>query len=763
MREKSHDTDSETTRRIERTSAGDRVVWPDFFQDDARGGLYGIPPEAPKSAMDYIRNVLNHKWTVAAILILGISVAAFHAFTAAPVYVSRATVQVEKLQPKLGQMDDLLSAFGQYDVYYQTQIEALRSRDLAAAFLRRMTAVKDTKSDTESDDGAGEKAPTPERLSTGSKATSDWAQETEEALAKEKKRIVDVQSVSSRITVQGVPGTQLIAVEMSSDNPVEAKRMLQIYLDAYLDESFRIRSQVNSRIKAWLDTELAESKKLLKKSEDELLEFTKRHGIVLLEGKPQEVVSAFERASDTFVKSKVERFNLETMMQTKEEGLPADTTQNYLQSLKGQLNNLRSKYAEMQPVYSPNYLKMNFIRNKIKVTEDAITEMEKGNLASALDAAKKKEDLSEKVYERTKEEAINTNSWKVQYDILRKALEANQQIHFMIRQRSKQAELDHGMMGHNVVISSSPTLPISPVYPKKDRILLVGALLGLLGGIAAAICLEYLDDTVKSTQDMEKRLSLPILGAVPKQRGRRGPLGLRSGPRVEFLAHHDPLSAFADAARIVQNSAVSLLPAKSAHAVCVSSSLPMEGKTFLAVLVSTVTASENKKVLLIDGDLRKPRVHRIFEIEEAHTGLSDVISGRCARLTDAVRESHIPNLYYLPAAPIPENPVALLKSGLMRDVLDACRKAFDLVVIDAPPILGVVDARILAGYTDGAIIVTRAGHTPVDVLRQAKDAMAQAQVRLLGMVLNMADSRSDRYNYYYYRHYYHKKGRSSRT
>jgi capsular exopolysaccharide synthesis family protein len=757
MREKSHDTDSGTNRRVERTPAGDRVVWPEFFQDEARGGPYGLAPEAPKSAVDYIRNVVNRKWTVAAVVVAGISVAAFHAFTATPVYVSRATVQVEKLQPKLGQMDDLLNAFGQYDVYYQTQIEALRSRDLAAAFLDRMAGGKGKQRETESNRSAEDQEPAAQSSPTSAKADSHWGKETEEALAQERQRIADVQSVLSRITVQGVPGTQLISVEMSSDNPAEAKRMLQVYLEAYLDESFRIRSQVNSRVKAWLDTELEESKKLLMQSQDELLEFTKKHGIVDLEGKPQEVVSAFERASDSFVKSKVERFNLETMMQTKEEGLPADTTENYLQSLKGQLNSLRAKYAEMQPIYDPNYFKMNFIRNKIKATEDAITEIEKGNLASALDAAKKKESLSEKVYEKTKDEAINSNSFKVQYDILRKALEANRQLHFMIRQRSKQAELDHGMMGHNVVISSAPTLPISPVYPKKDRILLIGALLGLLGGIAAAICLEYLDDTVKSTQEIEKWLSLPILGAVPKLSSRTGPLGLRSGPRVEFLAHHDPLSPFADAARIVQNSAVSLLPAKSAHAVCISSALPMEGKTFLAVLMSTVTASENKKVLLIDGDLRKPRVHRIFEIGGAYTGLSDVISGKCARLTEAVRESHIPNLYYLPAGSVPDNPVALLKTGLMRDVLDACRKAFDLVVVDAPPVLGVVDARILAGYTDGAIMVTRARHTPVDVLRQAKDAMVQAQVRLLGMVLNMADSRSDRYNYYYYRYYYHKK------
>jgi capsular exopolysaccharide synthesis family protein len=188
----------------------------------------------------------------------------------------------------------------------------------------------------------------------------------------------------------------------------------------------------------------------------------------------------------------------------------------------------------------------------------------------------------------------------------------------------------------------------------------------------------------------------------------------------------------------------------------------MEGKTFLAVSLGSVIASEGKRVLVVDGDMRKGRIHEVFKAEEDGSGLSDVISGKSTELKTAIRESGIPGLYYMPSGPTPDNPVALIKAPRMQALLDTIKKEFDCVILDSPPVLGVVDARILCGFADGLILVTRAGHVPIEMLKQAKEAVTQGETRLLGIVLNMSDPRSDGYSHYYtgkygryYARYYH--------
>jgi len=377
-----------------------------------------------------------------------------------------------------------------------------------------------------------------------------------------------------------------------------------------------------------------------------------------------------------------------------------------------------------------------------------------------LETAKKKEEISEQVYEKTKQEAVNTNSLTVQYEILKKSMESNAQLYLMLLQKSKQAELDQGVMGYAIDVVNPASLPMSPVYPKKSKILFLGALLGLLAGIGVAVCLEFFDDTARTTQEIQRRVNVPILGALPKIDSVNGMDSNGSPP--EFEAGQNPLSPFTDAVRIIENGASSILRTDAGCIPCISSALPMEGKTFLAVSLGSVIASEGKRVLVVDGDMRKGRIHEVFKAHDEGSGLSDVISGKSTELKNAIRESGLPGLYYMPSGPTPDNPVALIKAPRMQALLETIKREFDCVILDSPPVLGVVDARILCGYADGLILVTRARHTPIEILNQAKEAVTQGDGCLLGIVLNMSDPRSDGYSHYYtgkygryYGSYYH--------
>ncbi len=718
------------------------------------GGTYGVPSESPPSVLTHFRGIFKRKLMVLAVTLLGIAAAAVYIYRTPPYYLSRATVEVENLAPMWSKLGDLYPFYVQYDLFYQTQIRALKSRDVAVDFLRRMNMLPSQKPSKEE---SGVATSTEHAAKSGSTSSGSPTGGRKGALSPEAKQEALINAVLAQVTVVPIRNTQLIEVTMGANDQIQARRKLRLYLDAYLDYAHGKKSEMSDRTRSWLKRELAQTEKQLKDSEAELLAFTQKHGLILVERGPHQAVSRFEKAGKALVESKTDRVNLELMARSKAtRPLPSEVNEEYVKRVKSQLAKLRADYDNKKAIYSPDFFTMASMRAKIKTLEKALEEVAQKRLGEDLEAAKKRETISQQAFEQAKKDAINTNSLAVQYEILKKSVESNSKLYLMMLQRSKQAELDHGIMGNNIVVSSAPTLPLAPVYPRKDRILLLGTILGLLGGVALAVFLEYMDDTVQTTQDLRQGLNLPILGTVPKlsRNGRRSKIQPTEGP-YEFMAHQSPASPFTDAVRIVQNTVSTLLSGKSRPVLCVTSALPREGKTLLSILLGTVIASEDKKVLLVDCDLRKPRIHQLFELD-AGLGLSDLVTGSPSEINEAIEACHIPGLFVLTAGSTRDNPVPLLKNPRFREIMHACKNAYDQIILDAPPILGVADARVLSSYADATILVSRAGHTPVEVLRQAKDALLQIDSRILGIVLNMVTRGDDGYSYYGRRHYYGK-------
>ena len=741
---------------------------PDPINDDSKiKGFFDFPSEEQKSLQDYFWAILNRKWTVIAGFLVGLGIAGLVVYTSTPYYISTSILEVNKLQPRSTNVTDLFAFFSQYDLYYQSLIMTLKSRSLAEEFLENMKAKSTGKPNSKSD------KPEDSAQSAARSAPQDKEGEVsdrERLLAEERRKSASINSILGRVTVTPLEGTQMIEVKMGGSDPLRTREMLDKYLQTFIRMTQEKRDHLGIKMKDWLQRELVDSERRLKESEKELLAFTKEHDILVHDATPNSQIGEFERAGKDWIESKAERVKLESLEYQKKRVLPPQIGDDYLKTLKSRLAELRSEYSSLQGIYSPNYFKMALLKNKIVSTEKAIEELEKNTLSSALQAARQREAASKKTYEKAKQDAIGKNSLAVKYSILKKAVEANEKLYLLLLQRSKQAEIDHGIMGHQIVVSSPPTLPLSPVKPRKAKILLIGALLGFMAGIVLAFGLEMIDTTVQSTQDIQDRLNLPILGAVPvlQREKRQGDVDSEISS-LEFMAYRFPASPFTDAIRIVENTASAFMSQESGSSMVVTSALPLEGKTLISVVMGTVVASEKKKVLIIDGDMRNPRIHKVFQSRADDVGLSDLLTGKTLKLKEAIRQSHVPGLYYMPAGFIPDNPVALLKTKRIGDILDACKKVFDAVILDAPPILGLVDARILAGNADGIILVTRAGHTPIEVLREAKDAVYQGQGRLLGIVLNMADRRkgygssyySSRYYNRYYHRYYHRDSTSS--
>jgi len=318
------------------------------------------------------------------------------------------------------------------------------------------------------------------------------------------------------------------------------------------------------------------------------------------------------------------------------------------------------------------------------------------------------------------------------------------------------------MLDDAIVVESSPTLPLEPASPNKRKIIGIGTLIGLVCAIGLALFLGQLDKTVKTVDEVKSGLGISALGVVPlvssvtRSAEPRNETEMRA---PELSPYQWPTSPLADSLRIVLNAVATQIDLNSKVVLAVSSALPAEGKTFISMSLAAALASDAKAVLVMDCDLRNPGIHRIFGAGRGAEGLAGYLDGKFANALETIQETPIPGLYYLPSGPMPNNPVAALKSPSMQELIQTCKKTFDMVLIDTPPILGLADATVLAGYSDGLILVARQGHTSLDAIRAAKEQIIRGKGRLLGIVLNKVERRLGHYDYYHAQPYarYHAK------
>ncbi|MFY9691975.1 MAG: polysaccharide biosynthesis tyrosine autokinase, partial [Candidatus Acidiferrales bacterium] len=366
--------------------------------------------------------------------------------------------------------------------------------------------------------------------------------------------------------------------------------------------------------------------------------------------------------------------------------------------------------------------------------------------------------------DKQKAEANNVAEKLVQYNILEHDAEANKQLYDGLLQKLKEATITAGLRSSNIRIVDPALVPTSPSRPQKARNILLALLVGLVGGIGLAIFREYLDNTVKSPDDIETLTGLPSLAVVPSLPGVNGSGGRFSrlskeasqaagGPRVELLSYVQPKSQISEAFRALRTS---LLLSQAEHppqVILVTSALPREGKTTAAANLAVTFAQLGDRTLLVDSDMRKPGIRRAMNLTTAKDGgLSSYLAG--VSTLDEVTFPHpaISNLAVLTTGPVPPSPADLLSSHRMRDGIAELRRRYKFIVIDSPPIMAATDAVILSALTDGVLLVVRSGQTPKEAFTRARDLLAAVKCRLLGVVLNAVDSNAPDY-YYAYRYY----------
>ena len=359
--------------------------------------------------------------------------------------------------------------------------------------------------------------------------------------------------------------------------------------------------------------------------------------------------------------------------------------------------------------------------------------------------------------QRTRVMAMKEQS--IQYNILKREADTNRELYKDLLQRMKQAGVSAGITASNIKVIDPAEVPGGPYKPNVQMNLLLAMVVGLFLGVGLAFFSEYLDNTIKTPEDVEQFIRLPSFGMVPelsyekKKRSEKGAFY-----PVELITHGHPKSVLSEAYRNIRTSILLSFSEKPPKKIAVTSANPFEGKTTTVVNTAIALSQTGAQVVVIDGDMRKPRIHKVFEERgENGTGLSNYLSG-IAELKMIVKRTEVPNLYYIPAGPIPPNPSELLGSKLFTTMLQALAAKFDHVIVDSPPVLGFADAAIISSAIDGVILVAAGGKTPKETLQHAKEALQQVNAKILGVVINRVDIQKSYYGYYYYRyHYYYGK------
>ena len=342
--------------------------------------------------------------------------------------------------------------------------------------------------------------------------------------------------------------------------------------------------------------------------------------------------------------------------------------------------------------------------------------------------------------EQQKKAVLELNGLERDYRTLKDADTNLRRAYNAVTQRIQDIEiaLAAGTRDDGVFIDTPPIRPIEPIKPRKQRMLALAGLLGVFLGAGLCFFLEYLDTTVKSKEDVETLLNASVLGFVPSTRNGHAEPGV-TGP-VELTAFEKPHAPVAEAFRSIRTALTFTRMGAQSHQFVITSALASEGKTFVSVNVALALAQSGKKVLLVDADLRRPRIHRVFRAASS-PGLSNLLAGEGEiALDQAIRPSPAVNLSFMPSGPIPRNPAELLDGPRMVELIRALSERFDYVIYDTSPAINVTDAVVLARHVHGALLVVRSFATDRAAASHARELLTESGARLLGVIINGVDA-----------------------
>lgn len=700
--------------------------------------------------LDYVIILRKHQWLILTFLLTVVTVVTIASFKMKPVYDAAARVEIDKESQNVlrFQDDNSYDEYMESEDYIETQAKILQSETLALQTIRSLDLGH-----------------YPEF--GGSSNALTFAQSGSES-----RRPAILGAFLGSLSVRRVPNSRLIEVRFEAQDPQLAALVVNTHLQDFIEQNFKSKYDATTQASTWLSAELEELRMKVEKSEDDRIAYERKNQIWQIDEKQDITTQKLADLSKTVTDAQTDLAEKEALYRMAESGnvdsLPAARDNGVIQDLIKRKSQLEEDYAEALDQYGPNYPKVQRLGSQRKELDDDLVK-QRGLLVETIkteyETAKSHVAILQEALDRQKADANDLAEKLVNYHILQHDAEANKQLYDGLLQKLKEAGISAGLRSSNIRVVDPALAPTSPSRPQKGRNISLAFLVGLVGGIGLAVFREYLDNTVKSPDDIETLTGLPSLAVVPSLPGLNGHHSrlsrfareavpqAASGPKVELLSYIQPKSQISEAFRALRTS---LLLSQAEHppqVILVTSALPREGKTTAAVNLAVTLAQLGDRTLLMDSDLRKPGIRRALNLTIGkEAGLSSYLAGVSTLDEVTVPHPTINNLTALTTGPVPPSPADLLSSHKMREAIAELRRRFKFIVIDSPPVMAATDAVILSALTDGVLLVVRSGETPKEAFTRTRDLLAAVKCRLLGVVLNAVDSSAPDY-YYSYRYY----------
>lgn len=743
--------------------------------------------------LSYWTVLRKRRWTVLAILAVVFAVVLIATLRETPLYEAKALIEIEKENPNIVTAGDLFEIDSVNSTFLETQYKVLETESLSRRVIRDLGL-----------DHLTEFNPPrhwwslPQNASSSSPATSA----AENNPAPDSDAVYNSLKVfKDRLDIEPIKQSRLVDVSFESRDSVLAARVVNSLTANYIDQNLELRWEAAEKASEWLSQQLVGVKVKLEKSEDEMQAYARDNGLLFLEsekGTTENIVdSRLRELQAALTVAQSDRIQKESLYRLVEAGdagaLPTVFDNHEMQELTLRLSDFQAQRAQLETTFTPDYPKLKQLQSEIDEAQQTL-DHERALGAKHIEndyfAAVRRESLLQQAFAGATNDANGIAEKSVQYNILKREVDTNRGLYDGLLDRLKQAGIAGGLKESNIRIVDAAVPPKKPTTPRVGLNLSLGLLVGLALGVGAAFLQEHFDNSLKTTEDVERILQLPALAMIPSVESLNGHSAYGSGKgsgngsskvtggnaegrlvpvtaagpersagnghsgnglpvpahwyRIDQLAPQ--YSALAEAFRSLRTSVLLSAAGRPPRSLLVSSAQPGEGKTTISANLAISLAQLGQRVLLIDCDLRRPSVHRAFQIQGSLGVVSYLAGQRDWRA--AVDKTSLPDLDVLVSGPVPPNPAELLSSDRMHKLIDEALEDYKFVLVDSPPLLNVSDGRILATLVEGVVLVVKGGETPRELARRAQAYVSDVGARVIGAVLNNIDLHREEYAYY---------------
>ncbi len=713
------------------------------------------PPDTEEEVhlRDYLHIILRRKWIVITFLAAIVTTVTLGTFMMKSQYKSTIMIKIDKENPNILAFKDVVSLERAEEDYYQTQYKILKSRNLAKRVIRSL------------------------RLHTNPEFVPDLQNEKKadiNTLLKQDKPLEDdgissglIDSFLDKVNVSPLQKSRLVNVSFTSYNPELSAKVANSIGDSFIGLSIDSKFEATYQARVWLEKQLEIMKAKVEQAEEKLNEYAGKNEIIFLDKKGDEkgtdseniITKKLSELSTELTSATSERISKEALYKEMRSGDPESSSvvmnNPMITSLKKDYAALDSEYNQQLKIYKPDYPQMVRLKEHINQTKKKI-DLETIKIILSVkkdyEIAVNRENQLKSAFESQKKEALNLNERSIQYQILKREADTNKELYKGLLQRLNETGVSASLTASNIQVLDRAEIPKKPFKPRKTLNIVLSIIVGLFGGIGLAFFTEYLDNTIKTPEDIKEKICLPQLGLVPKYTNADNNEALQ---KVEYIAHSDGRSPIAEAYRSIRTFLLLSTGGKPPKVMMVTSPAGEEGKTTTAINTAISLTKSDVKVVVIDADMRKPRLHRVFGIDNS-AGLSTFLSGNAEFGNGLIKTSDIQNFDIITSGPIPPNPTELLSSYRFSELIHGLYPLYNFIIIDTPPVLGMSDPLIVSSQTDGVIMVVRSGKTERQAVQEARRMLEGVNAKILGVVLNSVSQSNMRYSFYYnyYRYYY---------